>query len=52
MTQDRLQKMEKALLEYIERYGLTDKAREIYCAKERPASRATQMRILRINNEQ
>ncbi len=34
MTQDRLQKMEEALLEYIERYGLTDKARALYCANE------------------
>lgn len=52
MPQDRLQKMEEALLEYIERYGLTDKARELICTKERSSSRTTQMQNLRLNNEQ
>jgi len=51
MTQDRLQKMEEALLEYIERYGLTDKAREFYCTKEWSSSRATQTGNLRLNSE-
>ena len=50
--QDRLQKMEEALLEYIERYGLTDKARELYGTKERPPSRATQTENLRLNRAQ
>lgn len=34
MTKDRLQKIEEALLEYIERYGLTEKARALYCVAE------------------
>ena len=34
MTQARLQKFEEALLEYIERYGLTEKARALYCVTE------------------
>lgn len=34
MTPERAEKIEQALLEYIEKYGLTEKARQLYQGKE------------------
>lgn len=33
MREDRLERLEAAVLEYIERYGLTDKARRCFSAE-------------------